>query len=196
VDGNVVALIVAVVGVLGTLTSPVITQRLSARAREEELAAQRLDARDAREHSREVLVLAEKKATYIAFNAATRHYRVELMGYLHAVAERTPDETDRRELHDARRSYSMAVAEMQIMATDSVLAAMGQITTRLTSAYDAVKRLERGEPKPGWSFEETRVRLVSLWDHWEPLRLAMRTDLGVAQATEALTPAGEPSPTG
>jgi hypothetical protein len=200
VDGNVVALIVAVVGVLGTLTSPVITQRLSARSRRDELEAQRRDAREAREHARADAVLAEKKAAYIAFNGAIRRYRVELMNYLHAVAERTPDETDRAALGEARRAYSTVVAEMQIMAADPVLTAMEEITSRLSSAFDAVKKLELGAPKPGWSFDETRAELLSLWDHWGPLRQAIRSDLGIHSlhgdvvVTARTAPAVEPSP--
>ncbi|WP_037605627.1 hypothetical protein [Streptacidiphilus rugosus] len=196
-DGNVVALIVAVVGVLGTLTSPVLSQRLSTHARREEQAAQRQDAREARDHARAETVQAEKKTAYITFNAAIRRYRVELMNYLHAVAERTPDETDRSELYEARRAYSAAVAEMQIMAADPVLSAMEEITTRLTSAFDAVKKIELGAPKPGWSFEETRAELVTLWNYWGPLREAIRRDLGIAEAVALpapTTPADAPSP--
>jgi hypothetical protein len=179
VDGNVVALLTAVVGVLGTLTSPVVSQRLSARSKREELESQRTDAEAVREQSRRESVARETKAAYIAFNAASRQYRVEMMNFLHAVDADAVGEVDRMELREARRAYSMSVAELQIVASDGVMESAEEVTGRLSSAYLAVKRLESGHPMPGWSFEETREFLIDAWEHWLSLHHVMRTDLGL-----------------
>jgi hypothetical protein len=126
------------------------------------------------------------------------------MSYLHAVHERTLDEADRIELAEARRLYLSALAEVQIMAPDEVLASAEVIMNHLSSAYDAIKALERGNPKPGRSFEAVRDGLMSVWDVWHTMRRIIRVDLGLEQAdpaaepvlptAPAVTPAGERSP--
>ncbi|MFE0463351.1 hypothetical protein ACFW1A_29280 [Kitasatospora sp. NPDC058965] len=178
-DGNTVALLVAAVGVLGTLSSPVISQRLSARTKREEAAMQRADAEAVREQARREAVVAERKAAYIAFNAASRRYRVEMMNYLHAVDAELAGDLDRAELREARRTYSACFAEVQILATDEVLASIEEISGRLSRAYLAIKRLENGAPDPGWSFDETRGFLIGAWDHWLAMRQVMRAELGL-----------------
>jgi hypothetical protein len=179
VAGDWVALLVAAVGMLGTLTSPVITQRLSARAKLEESDARRRDAQESRGHAHRESVVREKKAAYVTFNAAARRYRVEQMNYLHAIESKSADETDRRELREARRAYSLGLAEMQIVASDSVMAVVERITSDLSPAYKAIKSLENGTPDSGWSFEEIQEHLLRTWEHWASLREAMRHDLGL-----------------
>ncbi|MFE9424798.1 hypothetical protein ACFYNO_17700 [Kitasatospora sp. NPDC006697] len=171
-DGNVVALLVAAVGMLGTLTSPVIGQRLTARTKREEAEA-------THERARREAVHGERKAAYIAFNAASRWYRVEMMNFLHAVDEAAVGDTERTELRASRQAYQAALAEIQILATDEVLAAVGEISTRLTPAFHALKRLEIGAPLPGWSFAETRDFLLGAWEHWLAMHRVMRSDLGL-----------------
>ncbi|SEL08051.1 hypothetical protein [Streptacidiphilus jiangxiensis] len=188
-DANVVALFVAVVGMLGTLTSPVIGQRLAARSRVEERESQRHDALEAREQAWSEALLREKKGAYITFNSAARRYRAQLMTYLHAVHEKTLDETDRAELAETRGVYLSALAEVQIMAPDEVAVSVEAVMSHLSSAYDAIKALERGKPKPGSSFEEIRDGLMAVWDLWHTMRRIIRVDLGLEPAGPAAPPA-------
>ncbi|WP_370123084.1 hypothetical protein [Streptacidiphilus sp. MAP12-33] len=191
-DANVVALLVAVVGMLGTLSSPIVGQRLAARSRQEEREAQHRDAVDARVHLRSESILQEKKAAYVAFNGAARRYRAQLMTHLHAVHEGTLGEPDRTELTETRRTYLSALAEVQIVAPDEVLASVEEVMTHLSSAFDSIKALERGTPKPGSSFVEVRDRLLSVWGLWHAMRRLIRIDLGLepADAAAPAEPAG------
>jgi len=182
VDGDLIALLVAAVGMLGTLSSPVIAQRLSARTKREESEAQRRDALEGRDHARREAISREKKAAYVAFNAAARRYRVELMNYLHAIANLATDEAARKELRDTRRAYSLGLAEIQIVASDSVMEVVERVTSNLSRAFKAIKDLEQETPEPGWSFEETQDHLVHIWDNWASMRKAMRNDLGLDES--------------
>jgi hypothetical protein len=186
VSGDLVALLVAALGMLGTLSSPIVAQRLSARTKREESDAQRRDALEGRDHTRRETLAKEKKAAYVAFNAAARRYRIELMNRLHEVGSGTPGEAGRGELRDSRRAYSLGLAEMQIVASDSVMEVVEQVTSNLYRAYKAIKSLEDGTPDPGWSFEETQDHLIHTWDHWASMRKAMRNDLGLDESSESI----------
>jgi len=181
-----VALLVAAIGMLGTLSSPIVAQRLSARTKREESDAQRQDALEGRDHARREALAREKKAAYVSFNAAARRYRIELMNCLHAVGSGALDEAGRGELRDSRRAYSLGLAEMQIVASDSVMEVVEQVTSNLYGAYKAIKSLEDGAPEPGWSFEEIQDHLGRTWDYWAPMRKAMRNDLGLDESTSEL----------
>lgn len=166
----------AAVGVLGTLISPVITVRLSARLQQSRLEAERDLALDARRHDELKSVQSQKRSCYVTLNAAARRYRVVQMNYLHALQEERLTSEERQELEDARRSYGAAVAEAQMTAAPKVLDEMETIFSALSRSYRGIRRLELRDPEPDGSYGEVRAQL---WERWKALRDAMRVDLGV-----------------
>lgn len=174
------AIIIAIVGVLGTLGAAIIGQLLSARARREDFEIQRSRQQEDYIHQRQEAELANKRSSYIAIIASSRTYRIELMNYLYMVKHETVDSTARSDLHEARRIWLANFSEVQIVATLQVLSTIEPVGTGLAKAYRATKHLEAGEPGPDESFEEIDRYLSGLWDHWGNMREAMRRDLGVA----------------
>ncbi|WP_371502205.1 hypothetical protein OG871_34455 [Kitasatospora sp. NBC_00374] len=172
-------LLIASVGVVGTLLSPVVTTRLSARLQRDQFDAQRALALDTHRQDGLRAQHAEKRACYVTLNAASRRYRVVQMNYLYAVEDGRLDDEDRRELEESRRAHGAAVAEAQMTAAPKVLDELETISGALSRSYRRIRRLESGQPEPDGSFDEVRAELLALWDEWKGLRDAMRLDLGV-----------------
>lgn len=168
-------LILAVFGILGTLLSPIVTVRVTARM-QRELAEQQLrQARELRDRDDSNAALAAKRACYVTVNSSARWYRIAQMNYLHALHEDRLQEDDRSEFYAARRAYAAALAEAQLVASRAVLDEMEVIFSGLSQTFQRIKRLERGD---GGSFNEIRTDLLALWEKWIGLRDAMRQDLG------------------
>lgn len=173
------ALIIAVVGVTGTLVSPIVSQRLSALARREEFELQRLQRTEEHAREREKDALDNKRKCYITFTSAARLYRVELMNYLFAVkGERATDEADVR-LMEARSAFSANFAEVQLTGAVPVLEAAMKLRDGLSQGYQAIRRLEQHTLKPEESFDKIEDSLQSLWAEFPALHKAMRADLGI-----------------
>lgn len=177
--GDLGTLAVAAVGVVGTLFSPVVTIRLSARLQRNQFDEQRRLALDERMHTERREAHAKERDCYVTLNAAARQYRVAQMNYLYALQEGRLTDEGKRELADARTDHGSAIAEAQMTATPKVLDEMEKIFSILSVSYHRIKRLEAGDPEPGGSFDEIRVDLLALWEQWKYLREAMRLDLGV-----------------
>ena len=172
-------LAVAVVAVFGTLLSPVVTQRLSERARQKEFELQRAHRTEDHVYERQQAQYEQKRACYVAMTATSRRYRIELMNYLYATVGRGADVAAPSALRMAREAYIASVAETHMTATAPVLAALESVTSNLSNAFRLIKRMEDGEPDPDWSFERIEAFLVELWNQWVVLRQVMRADLGV-----------------
>jgi hypothetical protein len=176
---NTTSILIAAVGVIGTLVSPIISQRLASRAKRDDLEIERSHRLDERQQEQRQLALANKRACYIAMVTTSRRYRIEIINYLDKIRRATLDAAARDELENARRPYIESNAEAQLTATLSVLNTIEAVTDGLSKAYRATKHLEDGEPEPGGSFEEMEAFLVEIWDRWKYMREAMRQDLGV-----------------
>ena len=110
-NASVTAVIIAIVGVIGTLLAPIVSQRLSARARREEFDLQRLQQQEEYYRGQQEKVLANKRSCYITMISATRRYRLELMNYLYAVNENTVDSEAKSRLEEARLAVNTSLAE-------------------------------------------------------------------------------------
>ena len=172
-------LALAAAGIIGTLLSPVITLRMSARLQRDQLGAERELALDTWLRDQEQAALTRKRDCYVALNGAARRYRVVQMNYLHAVAEDCLADANRETLEDARRSYGMCFAEAQMTASPDVLTEMEAISEALSHSYRRIRRLELGSAETEGSYDQVRAELLALWDRWMQMRDAMRIDLGV-----------------
>jgi hypothetical protein len=178
-SANTVALIVAIVGVIGTLTASIIGQVLSARARRQELELQRLQRHDDYEREQQQNVLANKRNCYITMISAARRYRLELMSYLYAIDQGHIRANATRSLEDARLSFNVSISETQLTGTRSVLEALEPIRDGLAESYTATKNMEQEASESNESFEDIKTNLLTLWGEWPRLHAAMRNDLGV-----------------
>jgi hypothetical protein len=174
------ALTIAIVGVFGTLSAPIVSQRLSARARREEFDQQRLHRTDEYAREQNDKVFTAKRNCYLGLFIATRRYRAELMSYLYAVNRKAVNEAAQSRLEEARFAFLASVSETQLTGNRTVLDALRPIRAGNTKGYAAIKGLEEGHPEPDGSFEEIRAFLYELWDKgWPQVVEAVRADLGV-----------------
>jgi hypothetical protein len=169
-NASITALIIAIVGVLGTLVAPIVSQRLSAGVRREEFERQRSQRKDEYGREQQEKVLAIKRSCYVTVISAARRYRLELMGYLHAVNHGSVDDNARDRLEEARLVFNTSLAETQLTGTASVLEALEPIRKGMSVSYVDIKNIEeQRETESNRSFDEIRIFLLELWDEWKPL---------------------------
>ncbi|MET9729094.1 hypothetical protein ABZZ79_00075 [Streptomyces sp. NPDC006458] len=166
----VTAMITAVVGVLGTLFAPVLSQRLTARQRAEDTERAERERRS-----------AERRAAYTAMNRSARQFHTLLKDALHRLRDGAYAEQDRDRLEEARREYRDRYAEAQMIVPERILEASRSVNDVLAEADAVVKRLDRGLAREG---ENPERQLLVLKEEAEPrlsaMRGLMREDLGVA----------------
>jgi len=173
------AIMIAAVGVLGTLAAPIVTQRLAARARREDFELQGAEREESRRHEQSQLDRSTKRSSYVGFLASGRRFRHEITNYLYTAKRDELDNVARTELEEARRAYVLSYAEVQIAASRSVLALTEPFNLGLANAYRIAKHLGDDEPEPGESLEGAEQFLQDLWTSWDDMRQAMRDDLGI-----------------
>lgn len=169
---------VAVVGVVGTLLSPLLSHRVQARTQAQQSAQQERLSDAQWERERRAADLTLRRECSITANSAYRRYRQELMLYLWLVRGDGADAQARAGLDEARRTMNAAFAQAQMIASDEVLEEMDGMSGALVSVYARILRLEDGDPYPDGSFDAIHAQLMALADVWKSMRAAMRTDLG------------------
>jgi hypothetical protein len=182
-NSNVAALVVAVVGVAGTLLAALLTQRSNVRTKELELK----DQREQRMEEDRRINLKERRETYIALNAAAR-------GYRRAMKNRVFEDTDETntQLEQARQEFDHRNAEAQLIAREEVLRVAYSVSTELAKSFGRVKQFDDERDKSSADYQarerEERDQLITMLDgpvadgiRW--LRRVMRDDLGVTNTT-------------
>ncbi|KOV91671.1 hypothetical protein ADK65_35285 [Streptomyces sp. NRRL B-1140] len=164
----VTAMITAVVGVLGTLLAPVLSQRFSARQRDEETRA---DERRRR--------FEERRDAYTAMNRASRQFHTLLKDALHRLRDGVYGDAERDQLEETRRDYRDRYAEAQMIVPERILDASRSVNEVLAGIDTAVKRLDRGVARDGESAEGALRELKEAEPRLSAMRRLMREDLGV-----------------
>ncbi|WP_063753268.1 hypothetical protein [Streptomyces sp. NRRL S-87] len=205
------ALVVAVIGVCGTLCATWIGQRSAERATAaERSSAERLRRLD--ESARAAERMADlRRGNYIALNQAARRYFGVLNDALHALppdrgapdrgapepdgAEQDGAEQDgpgpdgpATELDEVRGEYRACYAQAQMVVPDPVLAVASAVNRELNQAYGIVKRLQSGTQRESDGPQRIRAHLDAARDRLHELRREMRADLGVAEVTSPRRP--------
>lgn len=177
-SSNLTALIVAIVGVVGTLFAALLTQRSYIRVKQLELR----DQHDERQEERQQTNARERRQAYIALNAAARIYRRSMKNRLYEDAE-PPAELER-----ARREFDLRMAEVQLIAHTKVLDAAHSASTRLADTFGHVTQytVRFGVDKPLVMDDSERQELIDelngpIAERLRELRKAMREDLGVTE---------------
>jgi hypothetical protein len=176
-SGNVTALLVAVVGVIGTLLAPVLAQRLFRKNRQLELDYEHRQRLEDREIEVERSGLQYRRDVYIRFNASARSFR-------QALKNRTFENTEERraELELAREDFNHCYSEVQLVAPPTVLEAAHVASSELAMVYGRIKILLDPDGSTGdFDLEGVRSDLNgSVTDAIRSLRTVMRADLGTA----------------
>ncbi|MFD3836179.1 hypothetical protein ACFWWC_07930 [Streptomyces sp. NPDC058642] len=165
----VTAMITAVVGVLGTLFAPVLSQRLTSRQRAEEaeLAERRR-------------LFEDRRTAYTAMNRASRQFHTLLKDALHRLRDDVYTDHDREQLEEVRREYRDRYAEAQMVVPERILEASRAVNEVLAGIDAVVKRLDRGRARDGESAVRALLDLKAAEPRLSEMRRLMRADLGVA----------------
>ncbi|MEU9397795.1 hypothetical protein AB0D86_48485 [Streptomyces sp. NPDC048324] len=174
-----VGLLVALVGVGGTLGSAWLTQRRDDAARREDrehLERVRL-AEVADRHFHETANL--RKSAYTAFNSAARNYLACLNDYTHALRLGAEQDETLDTVETARRAYRQQYAEAQMIVPDTVLSEVRRVNNCLGAVYGILTRITRGIPRNGEDIAAARDRIKEAWQVLSDMRATMRADLKV-----------------
>ncbi|MEU6671235.1 hypothetical protein [Streptomyces sp. NPDC046727] len=173
--GEVTAPVVAVVGVVGTLLSALLTQRAADRGRRRE--QERAEAvRERRRHAQEL------RACYVALNSSARQYLAALTDQVHALGRDEELRTVRQRLTEARDQYRDVYAEAQMRMPERVLDLAAGLSHDLGAVYGMVRRLDDGGPRAGDSPAAVRESIDELWARLRRMRRELRTELGAFRA--------------
>ncbi|QFR98068.1 hypothetical protein GBW32_27990 [Streptomyces tsukubensis] len=165
----------AIVGVVGTLLSALLTQRAADRSRRRE-QARADELRERRGEEREL------RSCYVELNTAGRQYLAALTDQLHALDQAEEPQSVRQRLTEARDHYRDVYAQAQMRLEQRVLAHATEVSHGLGAVYGMVRRLDDGVPREGDSPLAVQEAIDALWERSRVMRRAMRADLGVFRA--------------
>ncbi|KOX32444.1 MULTISPECIES: hypothetical protein [unclassified Streptomyces] len=185
------ALLIAVVGVAGTLGAALLTQVRADRTKRMELRAAADQRREERDHAEELLraeralqgqreSLERRRACYITLNTAARQYLTEMTNHLHALARGEDVTASLEHLEAARVAYRESYAESQMIVPDVVSRPSGAAKTRLNAAYGKLRKYAADPAAHAAELETMEAELhQDVWPYVGAMKKAMRADLGV-----------------
>lgn len=184
-------LLIAMVGVAGTLGAALLTQNRADRTKRMELQAAAEQRREERGHAEELLraeqtrqwqreSLERRRTCYITLNTASRQYLTAMTNYLYALQRSEDVDTSLKNLEAGRLAYRDSYAESQMVVPDAVLHASSTAKERLNASYGKLRKY--GEA-PSAYVEELATLEGELhdevWPYLGALKQSMRTDLGI-----------------
>ncbi|MGW0829754.1 hypothetical protein [Streptomyces prunicolor] len=196
------ALLVALVGVVGTLSAALVTQVRADRVKrleidtlrgqhaEDRAHAERMrtlelaDAHEQRAEARQAEARARLRACYVAFNAAARQYQTAQVNVVHALragTDVTVSEYVLSALEEARTVFRASYAEAQMQLPGPVLAAASAVSRRLNDHYGVLKKSLAETPRAPVP-PDCEQRVQSAWVVLTELRRTMRRDLRIDDA--------------
>ncbi|MEK8142523.1 hypothetical protein NKH18_09520 [Streptomyces sp. M10(2022)] len=128
---SVIALLVAVVGVVGTLPAPITTAWVSSRQRRQEFELQQRSDRTMRHIDDAQANLERRRDTYVALNSGARRYRFQMMEDLYALRSGA-DKDPATEV--ARVEFQDTYAQAQMLVPDNVLQSCQAVRVALAEA--------------------------------------------------------------
>lgn len=190
-SADVTTVVVAVLGVVGTLSSPLLTQWVGNRAKRQEFELEAQRRQEDRHEDRRRSVLQERRAIYAQLNTAARQYEQAVYEYLRVISEVAPTSEQRAELTEARESFRELYSDAQMIIPDKVLAAAMEVSAGLGEAYGKARRLEERLSGDGAADDpEETIEAARAYCHGDvygliiSLRRLMRQDLGVSEPTD------------
>jgi hypothetical protein len=122
-SANLTTVLVAILAVLGTLSSPLLGQRIAARAKQQEFDLQRQERLETRADAQQREAFEERRAMYARLNTAARQYTQELRDYLRMLRDNVPMAGGQDRLEKARQAYRDLYSDAQMIFPDTVLKA-------------------------------------------------------------------------
>ncbi|WP_158697857.1 hypothetical protein [Streptomyces prunicolor] len=174
------ALVIALVGIIGTLASALLTQRSASSNTLRELERADQQRREERGHQTKQAIVEARRSCYVALNIAARLYQTALTNYLIAIRSGAVTDEIRIDVDEMRRGHRARDAEAQMLVPDDVLIAAGKVNSHLSILYGILRRLDLGEPEPGETIEMAAELRVGTWELLAAMRTIMRRDLGIA----------------
>lgn len=177
-------IVVAVVGIAGTLLSALLTQRSANLIRMRELEQTNRQRAEEREHALLQARLEARRACYASLNAAALDYLTVLSNFSYALEAGNVSDEMRSELDQARRDHRARHADAQMVLSDTVMAAADKASKAAGLIYGTLKRMDGGTPGPDDTIQAIRDGITVLWDHLWVMRRDMRLDVGVGTPGE------------
>ncbi|WP_030688214.1 hypothetical protein [Streptomyces globisporus] len=189
--GSLTALLIAVVGVAGTLGAALLTQNRADRTKRMELQAAAEQRREERAHAEEQLraelerqarheSLERRRACYITLNTAARQYLTSMTNHLHALRRGEDAVASLENLEVARAAYRDSYAESQMIVPDPVSRVSSAAKTRLNGAYGKLKGYAEEPSTYAGELAAMEGELhQDVWPYLGAMKKAMRTDLGI-----------------
>ncbi|MFI8392835.1 hypothetical protein [Streptomyces sp. NPDC085540] len=190
-DAGWAGLLIAMVGVAGTLGAALLTQNRADRTKRMELQAATEQRQEERAHAEELLraeqtrqwqreSLERRRACYITLNTAARQYLTAMTNYAFALQRGEEVAASRGNLEAARLTYRDSYAESQMIVPDAVLRASGTAKSHLNAAYGKLKQY--GAEPSAYADELSALENElhrGVWPHLGSLKRCMRSDLGI-----------------
>ncbi len=190
------ALAVALVGVVGTLGAALLTQSRADRLKRHELQAMARQQREERAHAEQVRqqeahVAARRELTdlrracYISLNTTARQYQTAQVNLMHALRARDDVEIQVRaeQLEERRLALRDSYAEAQMIVPAPVLTDARAASRQLNDTYGLLKRMLTGSHPGDGQLDALEIETEMSWALLSDLRAAMRSDLGVDEAS-------------
>ncbi|MBZ4014510.1 hypothetical protein [Streptomyces purpurogeneiscleroticus] len=178
-NNSISQILIAILGIGGTLAAAVITQRGADRARARELEHTRQLQREEREYATRQAQLEARRTCYATLSAGTRDMANVMTKVLHALEQGEMTEELRSELDQARREHRLRHAEAQMVLPDTVAETASTTNRHLGALYGLLKRLDGGTAQPGENLEAAWESMDRLWEPLWRMRRVMRADLGI-----------------
>ncbi|MGW4674377.1 hypothetical protein [Streptomyces sp. NPDC004324] len=167
-------------GIVGTLTSALLTQHSTNNNKLRELERADQQRRDERVYETEQATIESRRACYVALNIAARLYQTALTNYLVAIRSGAVTDEIRTDVDETRREHRARHAEAQMLVPDAVLVAAGTVNSHLSNLYGVLRRIDIGESEQGETIEVAAEMRSGTWAVLSAMRTIMRRDLGVA----------------
>ncbi|MGW4532534.1 hypothetical protein ACWEOI_16425 [Nocardia sp. NPDC004340] len=179
------ALVVALAGVLGTLSATVITQRAAFRVKQLESSDRQRERSEDRVETARQHALQQKREAFAELNTAAR--RLRALAHETLLARKQGTDCDLPKLIELRASYRDALGQAQMLLSDRGLTMADEVNDALAlitgvAGGDLRKLFPTAE-----SFNEFRAWTdAPLVDSLRLLRRALREDLGVVRESQDL----------
>lgn len=174
---EVIALLVAVVGVAGTLLAPITTAWVSSRSRRQEFELQQRSEQTRRHIDDAQANLERRRDMYVTLNSGARRYRFRMMEDLYAIRSGADPDPATEVI---RVEFQDAYAQAQMLVPDNVLQPCQAVRVALAEAKKLLDALIEDSAHDQRKWQESHTFLIEMWDAIMAMQLAMRQDLGIS----------------
>ncbi|MBB6345526.1 hypothetical protein FHU36_002035 [Nonomuraea muscovyensis] len=177
---DVTALLIAIVGILGTLASALLTQRNATRLKMLEIQSAERQRVANYEIAAEQEAEKLRRSCFVAVNYALRNYYSTLQNHRRTLASRSPREGELARLEEIREASRAALAEAQMVAPEDILSIARDSASLLFDAYQTLACVDRDIKKDAHSRLEKADQILNAASlSLSTLRASMRKNLGV-----------------